>query len=542
MQRSTLAKRLIILLFVVTIVLYFYGLGQLPLVGPDEPRYAQVAREMFLRGDLVTPTLAGHTWFEKPALLYWMMIAAYAVFGVNEFAARLGPTLCGLLTVLGVWVFSRQIERRHPEELRGLGTWGTLAIVTSLGMIVFSRGATFDVVVTMPITWALVSFLLYDDGEKNKTLLLFGFYVAIGLALLAKGLVGFVVPAGVIALYYLLARKRPQRDFLVSLIWGLPLAVLVSAMWYGPVIARHGWPFINEFFVQHHFARYVSYKYHHRQRFYFYLPILLMLAVPWSAIFIDAVARLRFPKHSEAKSDERLKMFAVSWIVFTVVFFSLSGSKLPAYVLPALPAVAILTGDRMRQLVVGSNTSWSLVATGLIAIALGAGGLYYTNKVGVVSLSRAMIIALPLLISGGAAINLRRKATAALLVIAFGSMFSIFAVVRLAAFQIAQRESVRDLIATADRRGLSAAPIFIRRGSDRTAEFYASSRVVYGADGEPKRLEEFPEIMAEAKQRGETILALMPVEHLEEYRRSPQVEIVVDNGNLALIAVNSDSH
>jgi 4-amino-4-deoxy-L-arabinose transferase-like glycosyltransferase len=99
---STLAKRVWILLFLAVIAVYFYGLGHLPLVGPDEPRYAQVAREMYQRADLITPTLGSHTWFEKPALLYWMMIAAFRAFGVSETTARIGSAVSGLLTIAAV--------------------------------------------------------------------------------------------------------------------------------------------------------------------------------------------------------------------------------------------------------------------------------------------------------------------------------------------------------------------------------------------------------------------------------------------------------
>jgi 4-amino-4-deoxy-L-arabinose transferase-like glycosyltransferase len=543
LQPSALAKRLVVLLFLITVAFYFYGLGHLPLVGPDEPRYAQVAREMFLRGDLITPTLAGHTWFEKPALLYWMMIAAYKVFGVNEFAVRIGAAACGLLTILAVWVLTRKFECRQSDELKGLSSWSALAMATSLGLIVFSRGATFDVVVTMPITWAFVCFLSQESAikKKNRQLLLLAFYAAIGVALLAKGLVGLVIPAGVIALYYIVARKKPSRETFISLLWGLPVVLLVSALWYGPVIARHGWSFINEFFVQHHFARYVSDKYQHRQRFYFYIPILLMLALPWSAIFIDSIAHLRLSKQREKNPDEQLTLFALSWIVFPLLFFSLSGSKLPGYILPVLPAVAILTGDRMRRLASNQHANWSLIATGAIAIALAAGGVYYAKRSGAFSTPRALIVTLPLWIAGLMTFVLRRKTATALLTVALGTVFSVVASLRLAAVQVAQRQSVRDLIVAADRRGLANAPIFIRRGSDRTAEFYASDRVVYGSNGEPQPLEELPEIVAEAKRRGQIILVLIPVEYLENYKRSPEVEILADNGNLALIATKSES-
>ncbi len=125
MHPSTLAKRVYLLLFAVIIAFYLYGLGKLPLLGPDEPRYAQVAREMLLSRDLITPTLGGHTWFEKPALLYWMIAAAFKVFGVSEWSARLGPAVCGLLTIVAVWCVGR--------EARSLGRFARLRLLESFG-------------------------------------------------------------------------------------------------------------------------------------------------------------------------------------------------------------------------------------------------------------------------------------------------------------------------------------------------------------------------------------------------------------------------
>ena len=221
MHPSTLAKRVYIFLFIVVIAFYLYGLGHLPLLGPDEPRYAQVAREMFLRSDLVTPTLGGHTWFEKPALLYWLMIAAYKLFGVHEWTARLGPALCGLLTIAAVWVVGREVDR--TEEPRNFGTYCLLVTASCLGLIVFSRAASFDVVITMTTTWSLAFFLLHElPTTRNKRGLLAGFYAFVGLSLIAKGLVGVVIPFGVVGVYYLLRRRWPQRSVWLSLIWGVP--------------------------------------------------------------------------------------------------------------------------------------------------------------------------------------------------------------------------------------------------------------------------------------------------------------------------------
>src|SRR6266851_3012996 len=312
LQPSMLAKRGWLFLFLSIAAFYLWGLGSLPLVGPDEPRYAQVAREMFARQDLITPTLGGIPWFEKPPLLYWLMIANYRVFGVTEYAARLGPAVCGLLAAVFVYWIGKTIEDRgevtssrtfeEGEQRReGLGRVSALVWLSSLGAIVFSRGASFDIVVTMTIAGALGCFFIWhvqvqsedlksidSPGSTAKLrLLLVGFYLFIGLSLLAKGLIGIVIPFGVLLFYYLMRRGWPSSRFLKSLFWGLPLAIALAAVWFGPMLSRHGWKFIDQFIIQHHFARFISNKYHHPAPFYFYLLVLVALAVPWT-IFLGA--------------------------------------------------------------------------------------------------------------------------------------------------------------------------------------------------------------------------------------------------------------
>src|SRR6478672_6905794 len=166
--------------FSLTVFVYLYGLTA-PLVGPDEARYAEVAREMLQRGDWITPTLGGFNWFEKPALLYWFEIISYHIFGVNEFAARLGPALCGLGTVLSLWLIGRRVFPKTE-----FANWLALIAASTLGLIVFSRGASFDIVITFPITASLAGFIVYDLDERHKQRSLFCFYFFIGVALLAK--------------------------------------------------------------------------------------------------------------------------------------------------------------------------------------------------------------------------------------------------------------------------------------------------------------------------------------------------------------------
>ena len=474
MHPSALAKRVYLGLFLIIIAFYFYGLGALPLLGPDEPRYAQVAREMFVRGDLITPTLGGHTWFEKPALLYWLMIASFRIFGVNEWAARFGPALCGLLTVAAVWVIGRAAERRS-DQLQGFALMSALVTASSLGLIVFSRAASFDVVITATTTWALSLFVMHQLTKRSGFLI--GFYICVGLSLLAKGLVGIVIPFGVVGFYCLFRREWPRRHTLLSLVWGIPLTLAVSAIWYGPVIARHGWPFIDEFFVQHHFARYVSNKYHHPQPIYFYPAIILLLALPWTPYLIIELVQARRWSWRDTDTKTIIRVFALAWLVLPIVFFSFSSSKLPAYILPALPAAALLIAERVNR----SVSAWPFGIFG-----------------------------------------------ATLIVVLIAIVF--------VAPKFARSESVRDLLRLADQRGYANAPVLAQRSDDRSAQFYAHDRVVYNSEGEVITFDEVS--LPEARALGPKILVFIPVKYAEQFRNSPGVEVLGDNGRTAILGWN----
>lgn len=534
MHPSTLAKRLYIFLFLIIIAFYLYGLGKLPLLGPDEPRYAQVAREMFLSGDFITPTLGGHTWFEKPSLLYWMIAASFKVFGVSEWSARLGPAICGLLTIAAVACVGRRIDKTSPPESRNFGFWSVLVTTTCLGLIVFSRATSFDVVITMTTTWSLAFFLLHElaSSRNNQRLLLLGFYSFVGLSLMAKGLVGIVIPLGVVGFYYLLRRTWPQKSVLLSLVWGLPLALAVSAIWYGPVIARHGWSFVDEFFIQHHFARYVSNKYHHPQPVYFYPIIILMLLLPWTAYLIDALAKMRSWAWRGADSLSIVRVFTLAWLLVPIVFFSFSGSKLPGYVLPALPAAALLICDRLSA---PGKSKWPLMVTGVICFIFGAAGLIYALRLGPVSLVCAALAAVPMFVAG--ACTLFQKRQNAPIFISAAIFALVLIILTCGAPSIAGRESVRDLLLQADTRGYANAPVLSLRSDDRSAEFYAHGRVVYNANGEPVTFDEIS--LDEARARGDKFLVLISVEYIDHFRSSPRIEVIGDNGRHAILGWNT---
>jgi 4-amino-4-deoxy-L-arabinose transferase-like glycosyltransferase len=542
LQRSTLAKRAALLFFLAAAAFYFYGLGHLPFIGPDEPRYAQVAREMYLRGDMVTPTLGGHTWFEKPALLYWMMIGSYRLFGVMEWTARLGPALSGLLTVFLIYWMGKRVEQVCGDEREaeaGLGLWSGVALASSVGLIIFSRGASFDIVVTMTVTLALVCFFISEIDLKRRRWLLAAFYAAVGASLLAKGLVGIVVPFGVIGFYYLLRRKWPDKTAFHSLLWGVPLALAVAALWYAPVIARHGWTFVDEFFIQHHFARYISNKYHHPQPFYFYLPVITLLALPWTGFLVAELARARRWNRREETLQSKFRIFALAWLVVPVLFFSFSGSKLPGYVLPALPGAALLVGGRLARFVRGEEGNAAMSVTGIILLVLAVTGLIYTTYTDEITLACALIILLPLAFAGALAIALKEKRALRVELICSAMFISIALALNCAAGRIAQQESVRDLMKAADARGYASTPVFYMLAADRTAEFYAGGRLGYRPDGEPLRFDGAGEVADAARKRGGSALVFIPTEweqQLTDYS-AIETEKLGSNGTLSLFAI-----
>ena len=555
MHPSTLAKRGTVLLFLAIVVFYFCGLGHLPLVGPDEPRYAQVAREMFLRGDLITPTLGGHTWFEKPALLYWMIIASFKLFGVAEWSARLPSAISGVLTVAAVFVVGRKVEVVEDGEhkLRRYTFWSAIAAATTIGIVVFSKAVSFDILLTMTTTWALAFYVLYnlqensEVSEKPRGWLLAGFYIFIGLSLLAKGLVGIVMPIGVIGLHHLFQRRLPGRKTFISLFWGLPLALIVAGIWYGPVIWRHGWLFIDQFFIQHHFARYVSNKYHHKQPVYFYLLIVPLLALPWTAFLIDGLMQIKSRLwHADAalgdraaQNSSRLTTFALAWFIFPLVFFSFSVSKLPGYILPMLPAAALLVGGQLRRLDSDSG-SWPLRITAASYLLFALGAVAYSWRTGNFSLTTALLLAVPLFAAGCFPFLFTRKPATSVGLMAAMTVVALIVVMYRVAPTFAEHESSRRLLQLAAARGYSQTAIYGMQRNDRTPEFYAAGRVVYGADGEPIMYKGPAQVIEESRRRKEALLTFVPIGEVNRFSEmSAPAEVIGSNGRYAIVAVRA---
>jgi len=306
-------------------VLFFHELGGIGLVGPDEPRYAAVAREMYLSGDYITPRLLGENWFEKPVLMYWCAALGYAIFGIGETGARLPSAVGATLAIFFIYWAGRRVFSR------GIGFSAAVILATSIGFFSLARAASTDMPLTASLTAALAFFLVgQETSGPARRWYFYGFYAAIGLGVLAKGPVAIVLPA--FALVMFLIWRGPRGDWKRWHPEGALITGLVAGPWYVAVVMANGWEFINVFILEHNLGRFTSDIYGHDQPFYFYLPVLVLMMFPWSFILIPSLRR-RF-----ARNEQLILM----WALAPFIFFSLSGSKLPAYMLPIVPPLALL--------------------------------------------------------------------------------------------------------------------------------------------------------------------------------------------------------
>ena len=313
-------------------------------VGPDEPRYAWIARDMAETGDWITPRLYGKPWFEKPPLLYWGGAIFFKLLGEGhpEVAARLPSAISALLATLALaWL----AWRTYGEEC---ARWLLLLLPTSVGMIGFSHAAATDMPFAGMLTIAMVcaaAALGLVENENTpilprtpwRALLLFGFFL--GLAVLAKGPAAIILFAGAVFFWAIFTKRWHDAFRLLH-----PAAIVafsVTALpWY--ILCAHRNPdFFHIFIIEHNFKRYLTPEFQHIQPFWYYLPILLVAFVPWSFLLLVAAGK-GLSEFYRTHQISPLASLILSWIVFSLLFFSASKSKLPGYVLPTVPAIGFL--------------------------------------------------------------------------------------------------------------------------------------------------------------------------------------------------------
>ncbi len=354
--------------------LFFYGLGAFGLVGADEPRYAQVAREMLQRNDFVTPTLNGVAWLEKPALYYWRAMFAFETFGIHDWAARL-PSASFALGMITVIFF-------HMRRFRPGAQLNAALITASCAAVIgFARGASTDMQLAAPFTVAMLGW--YAWYETRSKFWLLDLYIFTGVATLAKGPVAPFL-AGAIVLIFCLLRRDIKSAFRTLWIPGILIYLGIVLPWFILVQIRNP-QFIRVFILEHNLERFATNLYQHRQPFWYYIPVLLLSLVPWTFFSIPAlidavnscVRDWRLPRESsDRKLIDSYPEFLVIWSLFPILFFSISRSKLPGYILPSIAPCTILTADFIQRrkgeaisaLVIAAHAALGALALGVFMV------------------------------------------------------------------------------------------------------------------------------------------------------------------------------
>lgn len=345
------------------------------MIGPDEPRYASIARAMAESGDWVTPRLDGKPWFEKPVLYYWGAAAAFRLFGVSEASARLPSALFGALAALALAWLARKIF--------GNGTaWAVLFIFsTSVGVFAFSRAATTDMLFSATLAMAMVAaYWTMEDGEQRPRRIrqiLFG--ALLGLATLAKGPAAIVLAGGSVGLWTLATRRW-------KLAWRLahPLAILsfcaVALPWYA-LCAKRNPEFLSIFLLSHNVERFLTPVFQHVQPVWFFGPILLLGLLPWSAL-LAGIVRDAQVLWREKKLVESPGFFFACWALFPFLFFSVSRSKLPGYILPVFAPLVLLLARSLTRAIEQNDSfaQWQLEWTGMTFLVLAGAAGYRLSR------------------------------------------------------------------------------------------------------------------------------------------------------------------
>jgi 4-amino-4-deoxy-L-arabinose transferase-like glycosyltransferase len=386
------------------VLLFFGSLGSYPLLEPDEGRYAEIPREMLVRGDFVTPRLNGVLYFEKPPLYYWLNAAALSLPGDPATLARLAGALFGLAGIGLAWQLGASIGGGRA------GVTAALVLGSSPLWIALSRATIIDMTLTFFLSATLTAFWLAqakERGERGECALWYGMFAAAALATLAKGLIGFVIPGAVI-FFYLVFARRWRLLLKVPWVGGTALFLALALPWH-LLAARRNPDFLWFYFVHEHFQRYATAEARRPAPAWFFVAVLALGLLPWSGV-LPAAARLfrrRTPETPRLRDDRPGLIFLACWAGFVLLFFSASQSKLVPYILPAVPPLAVLIAlalegaeaDRQARAWVRAGGAvgallLAVLAAGLVAVALG-----WVKAAGAVLLPGVLTLAFPTLIA-----------------------------------------------------------------------------------------------------------------------------------------------
>ena len=353
---STPSLHLLGILMTVLLALWIARLGAAPLFDVDEGAFAEATRELAVGHDWGSTTLNGVDRFDKPILIYWFQAVSLKMFGVNEFAVRLPSALCAFFWCLAIGQFA---WRRFGPQV-AIAAAGILA--TCVGPMLIGRAATADALLNLLLTLATLDLWRHlEDGRDGPRRRAFAW---IGVGLLAKGPVALLIPAAAAGLWLASNRDRSRLQRLVfdPVAWALMVAI--AAPWYAYAIAKHGMPFVNGFLLHHNVERFTGSLEGHAGSLFYYVVVLPVAMMPWAPLLVPLAA------HAKARWREPVGRFMLLWLAFVVVFFSLSGTKLPHYVLYGFTPLVLLAAQELVTAKLAVRLA--LCTTILLMVAIGA--------------------------------------------------------------------------------------------------------------------------------------------------------------------------
>lgn len=367
---------------------YFATLGAAPLIEPDEPRYAEIAREMVESGDWLTPHLNYVKYFEKPPLVYWLTALNILVFGPSEWAVRLWPALFGLAGIgVAAWL-------GHRIYGPPVGLLSAIVLASSPLYFGVSQVLILDLPLTSLSSLAMAAgWVVAQHADRNRIAELV-FAACVALAVLTKGPVAVVLAGGSALTFAVVSRRWLWWTRLLSLP-SLGLGLALAAPWFVAVSLRNP-EFVPFFFVEQHISRYLD-PTEHQQPFWFFLLFLFIGFLPWSLVLLVGLRRAYGESVREVSQPS---LYLLSWVLFPLVFFSLSGSKLATYILPVFPALAVLFA-RVLWALVDQNDRPALASAAALFVVLGVGCLGASRLAPLVSTHPRGLAIVPLLLLGG---------------------------------------------------------------------------------------------------------------------------------------------
>jgi 4-amino-4-deoxy-L-arabinose transferase-like glycosyltransferase len=385
--------RYLIIIVVLGCIINLAMLGAMTLWDTDEALYTQIAREMATSGDYISTQWNGNTWFCHPPLYFWLVAVTAKIFGWTEFAARFPSALFGIFLMVLVYMFGKLLVNQRT------GFYAALITGVTIQLWVQSRMALLD----MPFLFFLVAsvYFFFLGFQKEDKRYYIGFWICAGLSVVAKGPVGFVLPAFYVFFQILITGKWKELPKLLFS-WGTPLFFLISVPWYWAMAEVYGQPFMEQVFGYFFFKRIYAPVMNQDGPWYYYIPFFLAGFLPWTA-FIP----LTFYFLAKKFSDPRSK-FLLSWIIFTFILFTIAGTKRPNYILFVYPALSIALGWALDSIVangkfrksstlsfVGFSLSTILVIVAFIIAAMKLYPVYFNQYAGNLTL-----LAIPLLLGG----------------------------------------------------------------------------------------------------------------------------------------------